>query len=62
LRGKTCAGLDGAALESSGLESAGVDGLVCAAEAAARIENTKIALEIRFMLDLERRWTRFYRN
>jgi hypothetical protein len=53
LRGEACAGLDGA-LESDGLESAGEDGVVCAAAAAARNEETKTTLKILFMLDLIR--------
>jgi hypothetical protein len=47
------AALESADLASAGLESAGVDGLVCAAAAAARTENIKIAKEILFMLDLK---------
>lgn len=39
-------------MEDAALESAGVDELVCAAAAAANIENTKIARKILFMLDL----------
>ena len=38
-------------MEAAGLES-GEDGLVCAAAATAKIENTKMARNILFMLDL----------
>lgn len=52
MRGEACADLDGAALESANEDSAGVDGLVCAAAAAARMEETKMPRKILFMLDL----------